>query len=106
MLNTPRVLALRETLVRTAATLATSAYRGSDKELRDQVCLVVEDLKAAGWPPERVIVAIKEIAMDAGLRATQRVLSLRDRELAGRDELMVKIVRWVIECYFDVMQPA
>ena len=108
MMNSPKVLALRDSLTRAATTLSASAfvYEPAEKALRDEVCSVVEDLKAAGWPPERVIVAMKELARDAGLRPSPSVLSLRERELAARDALMVKIVRWVIECYFDVLQPA
>ena len=57
MLNSPKVLALREDLNRAAMTLSTSDYDVSDKELRDEVCSVVDDLKAAGWPPERALMS-------------------------------------------------
>lgn len=100
MLNSPRVLALRETLARAATTLTTSHYLTTDKALRDEVCALVDDLKALGWPPERTIIAIKEIAVDAGLVPSRGVL-VRDRDLDPRDALVAKLVRWTIECYYD-----
>jgi hypothetical protein len=105
MLNSPKVLALRDSLARASITLTSSAFPESDKALREEVCAVVDDLKAAGWPPERALIAIKEIAFTAGLRASQGVL-VRDRDLTPRDALLAKVVRWTIECYYDVAQPA
>jgi hypothetical protein len=106
MLNSPKVLTLRDTLARALTTLTTSADSVSDEQLREQVCAVVDDLKAAGWPPERAIVALKEIAMEAGLMQTRNVLSLKNRELDARDALLVKVVRLCIECYYDEPQVA
>lgn len=105
MLNNPKVLALRDSLVRATKTVSTSLYRASDKELRDEVCAVVDELKAAGWPPERSIIAIKEIAQEAGLTQSQGVL-VRDCDLAPRDALLAKVVRWTIECYYDTSRVA
>ena len=59
MLNSPKVIVLRETLARACTTLGTSLFRVTDKELRDEICAVVDELKAAGWAPERSIIAIK-----------------------------------------------
>ena len=84
-------------------TLSSTAYGLSDKELRDEICSVVDDLKAAGWPPERALIAMKEIAFEAGLTQTRDVLR-RDRELCARDALLAKVVRWTIDCYYDVAQ--
>jgi hypothetical protein len=105
MLNSPKVLALRETLFRASTTLTTSLYKTTDKELRDEVCGVVDELKAAGWPPERAIIAMKEIAQEAGLTQSQRVL-VRDHDLTPRDALLAKVVRWTIECYYDTSRVA
>jgi hypothetical protein len=101
MLRSPKVLALRDTLVRS---LATSDRHWEEKVMHDQVCDIVEDLKAAGWPPERTIVAIKQVAAEAGLLESRSVLSLSVHDLDARDSLMVKLVRWCIECYYDVQQ--
>jgi hypothetical protein len=103
MLNNPKVLALRDSLARA---LEAPSGAWEEKTLRDEVCAVVDELKAAGWPPERAIVAVKEIAMEAGLMQSRNVLSLSNRELDARDALLVKVVRWCIECYYDVQQYA
>jgi hypothetical protein len=105
MLNSPHVLALRDTLARAATTLSTSHYLTADKALRDEVCAVVDELKALGWPPERTIIAIKGIADDAGL-APSRSVMLRDKDLSPRDALLAKVVRWTIECYYDTSRVA
>jgi hypothetical protein len=34
------------------------------------------------------------------------VLALSNKQLDARDMLMAKVVRWTIECYYDVLQPA
>jgi hypothetical protein len=105
MLNSPKVRALRDTLARAVTTLSTSLYTTSDKVLHDEVCDVVDELKAAGWPPERSIIAMKEIAQEAGLTQSQGVL-VRDRDLAPRDALLAKVIRWTIECYYDTSRVA
>ena len=105
MLSSPKVVALRETLARATATTTTSMYNAPDHALRDEVCSVVDELKAAGWPPERAIIAMKEIAQEAGLTQSQGVL-VRDRDLAPRDALLAKVVRWTIECYYDTTRVA
>jgi hypothetical protein len=105
MLNNNKVLALRDTLARAVATLSTSLYNTTDEALYDEVCAVVDDLKAAGWPPERAIIAIKEIAREAGLSQSQGVL-VRDRDLNPRDALLAKVVLWTIKCYYDTSRVA
>jgi hypothetical protein len=105
MLNSPSVVVLRDALVRASTTLTSSQHKATDKELRDQVCAVVDELKALGWPPERSIIAVKEIAHEAGLTQSQGVL-VRDRDLTPRDALLAKVVRWTIECYYDTSRVA
>ena len=100
MLNSPKVLALRESLARASTALAASDFTVADEKLRDQVCDVVDEVKQLGWPPERAIIAIKEIAEEAGLTQSSRVL-LKNHELDVHDALLARIVRWTIECYFD-----
>lgn len=102
MLHSPKVIALRESLARA---LSTPPRDWEEKRLHDLVCNVVEDLKAAGWPPERAIVAVKEIATEAGLEQSRNVLML-NRDLDARDALLVKVVRWCIECYYDAPEYA
>jgi len=103
MLNSPKVPALRDSLAR--ALRMPKEYPG-DKTLRDEICAVVDEMKAAGWPPERAIIAVKQIATEAGLMESRAVLALSNKQLDARDALMAKVVRWTIECYYDVLQPA
>jgi len=88
--DTPAVIALRDG-IRTGA---------GPEALHEEVCAVVDHLKAAGWPLERVIVAVKRIAADAGLRPTRLVLSAT-ATLGSSDALLVRIVQWSIERYSD-----
>jgi hypothetical protein len=100
VLNSPKVLALRDSLARSSTSFGEPARCVADKQLRDEVCDVVEELKKLDWPPERAIIAIKEIAEEAGLPQSSRVL-LKNRELDERDALLARIVRWTIECYYN-----
>jgi len=105
MLNSPKVVDLRESLTRISMTLGASLLKANDKDLRGKVCGLVDELKAAGWPPERAIIAVKEIAQEAGLTQSQGVL-VRDRDLNPRDALLADVVRWAIECYYDTTRVA
>src|SRR5262245_18152560 len=59
-------IVLRDTLSR--PTLAQWLTNKSQKqELQQEVFAVVDDLKRMDWPPERVIIAVKQIARDGGL---------------------------------------
>lgn len=85
-------------------TVATSLEGGqapgvSESDLRAQVCAAVDDLHDLGWPPERVIIAIKQLAGEAGLRPSRSFLSV-SRELEWSDALLARIVRWCIEQYY------
>jgi hypothetical protein len=103
MLNSPKVPPLRESL---ASALSRFEDHSNDSALRDEVCAVVDEMKAAGWPPERAIIGIKQIAAQAGLKESRNLLALSNRELDARDALMARVVRWTIECYYDVLQLA
>jgi hypothetical protein len=85
--NSPAVVVLRDDIERGPRL---------DDSLRDEVCAVVDELKGAGWPPERVIVAVKRIADDAGLRPSRNVLSATG-DLSPDDALLVRMVQWCIE---------
>lgn len=88
-----------------STSLATSTDTTMDETLQDDVCEVVDELKALGWPPERAIIAIKQIAEEAGLSHSQRVL-MKNHELGARDALVAKVMRWTIECYYDTTRVA
>jgi hypothetical protein len=65
--------------------------RSSDLDsLRFRVDAVVDSLKAAGEPPERVIRRVKELASEAD-----------GSGLAPAHRLVNRAVEWAIERYFD-----
>ena len=88
--------ALRQRL----AGLRVPADRISEYEIKALVWDFVDDRKGAGWPPERVIVAVKQIARDAGLKPSARLIR-RDADLTAPDDFLVAMVGWCIERYFD-----
>ncbi|HEV8496756.1 MAG TPA: hypothetical protein VGQ56_07845 [Gemmatimonadaceae bacterium] len=91
MYDIPAVVALRDDIAR-----GPSLY---NEALRGEVCAVVDHLKSAGWPPERVIVAVKRIADDAGLHPSRAVLFNGDL-VTETDRLLVRMIEWCIERYY------
>jgi hypothetical protein len=57
-----------------------------------------DELKGLGLPPERVIVAVKRVANEAGLHSSRVIPS--PRHLEGKDKLLVDMVGWCIERYY------
>jgi hypothetical protein len=70
------------------------------EQLRQQVHAVVDDLKGVGWPPERVVISVKQIAADVGLCPSPH-FSRASQALANSDALLADVVRWCIERYFQ-----
>lgn len=74
-------------------------------QARDELCrdvwAFVDETKALGWPPEKVIVVLKAIARDAGFPPVWRCVapSLLDRKA----RLLLEMVAWCVERFF---QPA
>ena len=99
MYSRPAVTALRDTLATIAASPAGRLDVERQTVLRDDVYAVVDDLQGAGWPPERVIIAVKQIARDAGLTPSRSMSSIK-APVVGRDTVIVDIVRWCIERYY------
>src|SRR5690349_20003466 len=99
MYSRPQVAALRDRLLAVARAPAVAAERPA--ELRESVYAVVDDLKTAGWPPERVVVAMKQIAEDAGLSPSQKLITFPGDHITERDAIVVDMVRWSIERYYD-----
>jgi len=96
----PPVLRLRVSL----RTLVASLERGqapavSERDLYQDVCAVVDDLHSLGWPPERVLIAMKQLAGETGLRPS-RAFTTATQPLNWSDELLARIVRWCIEQYY------
>jgi len=92
MYDIPALVTLRDDLSR--------GLPSDSRALYGEVCAVVDHLKAAGWPPERVIVAVKRIADDAGLRPSRAVLAAQGA-LSPSDALIVRMVEWCIQRYYE-----
>jgi hypothetical protein len=99
--NRPAVVGLRDHLAsmfRSHPFPVKESYAG---ELREHVCAVVDELKAAGWAPARIIVSVQQVATDAGM---EQSFSRADGSHASNqlDVVSVSIVRWCIEQYYHV----
>ena len=99
MSNPPSTLALRDALLSLRASHPTITDAALHTTLRELVYTVVDEMKAADWPPERVIVAIKLIVNDAGLRASYGVLA-SDADLSEVDAVLLNLFGWCLERYF------
>jgi hypothetical protein len=71
-----------------------------EREIRLQVFEYADKLKLLGVPPERVIVAVKRAANEAGVVSTSRIVPSA-KPLDGKDKLLVDLVGWCIERYYD-----
>jgi hypothetical protein len=69
-------------------------------QLRALVFAVTDDLRAAGWTPERVIIGVKQIADDAGWRPSGHMFRIGDK-LTSRDDALAEMVRWCIQRYYS-----
>jgi len=87
--------ALRELLT----FLAVPLDANTERDVQPLVWDFVDDRKAAGWPPERIILAIKQIAREAGLKTSTTVVK-RDTTLTATDSFLVELVGWCIHRYF------
>src|SRR5262249_12719733 len=74
--------------------------RGARDEIKRQVREFAAELKDLGLPPERVVVAVKQAASDAGIRPCPSVLASR-RCGDARTNLLVDVVSWCIAGYYD-----
>jgi hypothetical protein len=99
MYDLPSVIALRTELTEVAALRPTIVGPARQAVLCDRVCDAVDELRAAGWTPERVIVAMKQIAADAGLHPSRRLYVLTEA-VHDRDVLLVDMIGWTIRRYF------
>lgn len=100
MYELPSVIALRTELTEVAASRTTRVDPERQAILCGRVHSAVDDLRAAGWPPERVIVAMKQIASDAGLHPT-RGLYVVTETIHDKDVLLIDMIGWTIRRYFD-----
>lgn len=68
--------------------------------LKESVCAFADDKRRLGWPPERVLVALKEHARAAGFRITPPSVPLIGQR-TDMDMLLKDVVRWCIERYYS-----
>jgi hypothetical protein len=101
MYSQPTVIALRDSIAVVVAAREPARDAEQTRELREKVRAAVADLKAAGWSPERVIIAVKQIARDAGLNPSRNLMSVSARTPTGRDAVILDLVGWSIERYYE-----
>jgi hypothetical protein len=104
MVSRLSVIELREGLVALARRVS-SGDADIDPELRDKLNGAVDDLRQHGWPPERVIIAVKQVAADAGLRASRSMLMIAD-QATPTDAAIQQVVRCCIEQYYGDRLPS
>lgn len=66
--------------------------------LRQRVCAAVDELKTMGWPIERIIIRLKEVAAEVGLHPTRQAIS--GPHAIHRDSIIADAVRWTIDRYY------
>jgi hypothetical protein len=99
MYEEPTVVALRESLAGASERTITEVVH-REGVLQHQVFAVVDDLKAKAWPPELVMLTIKEIAADAGIGSSP-MFNRASRPLANGNVLLARMVRWTIDRYYN-----
>ena len=100
MHHRPSVIALRDSLAALGTARGARVNGERQRELCQRVSAVVDELKGAGWPPERVIVAVKQLAAEAGIAPTPSVIAAST--LNEQDAVVVALVRWCVERYYGV----
>jgi hypothetical protein len=106
MYDLPSVLALRTELTEVATLRNLRVDLDRQAILRGRLHSAVDDLRAAGWTPERVIVAIKQIAADAGVHPSRRLYIVTE-SVHDKDVLLIDMIGWTIQRYFDTgLSPA
>jgi hypothetical protein len=71
----------------------------TERDVQRLVWDFVDDRKAVGWPPERIIVAVNQIAREAGLKPSTTVIK-RDAQLPTVDNFLVEMIGWCFHRYF------
>ena len=101
MNDRPAIITLRSSLDLLVDAHRRGLHTGmKESVLRGEVRAVVDDLRALGWPAERIIIAVKEIAAEAGLRPSPHFTKV-SASLTDQDDLLARIVSWCIERYYQ-----
>jgi len=73
-----------------------------EREIRRHVYTYADELRALGVPPERVIVAVKQVAEDAGLGEAPNPIAQSGEEFRTDSEKLVSdMVSWSIDSYYQ-----
>lgn len=67
--------------------------------LRERVCAAVSELKTRGWPIERILVRLKEVASEVGLQPS-RNSNLTAAEFERRKAVWADVITQCIEYYY------
>jgi hypothetical protein len=95
-----------ERLLRELQDPATPFAEGGTEQLRVVVGAYVEEMRNAGFAVEHVIVSIKRLAAEAGLRPPRMPIS--GRALTSSEQQLADVIRWCVEWYYqpvDVTPP-
>ena len=76
-----------------------------EREIRQFVCDYADALKDLGVPSERVVIAVKREADDAGVVRSQGHLSNTDPHV-GNDRLVDNMVSWCIQRFYETLPRA
>jgi hypothetical protein len=69
---------------------------GASDALRSGLCKFVDERRAAGWSVDRIVIAVKRAALDAGLAD-----SLPDERASTQNEdALATMVRWCLDHYY------
>jgi hypothetical protein len=93
MYDSPAGHAVRANL-RALADLTEPPSAAVRESLKLRVFAAVDELKAMGWPIEKIIVRMKELTDEVGLKP------FPGNPAPSRDAVVRDVVRWCIERYF------
>ena len=95
-----RDLPASEAIARMRCAVADAAHgQPCPEELESAARALVDELRAAKQPPEEMLLRIKKILAEAGLRPTYASDSARP---IGRDEALYRdVIMWSIRHYYD-----
>jgi hypothetical protein len=78
--------------------IAISMDPESRTALHAEVNCYVDQMKARGWPCEEVVVAVKRLAHEAGLRPSVATAVVHEPD--ARERTIAELVAWCIKRYY------
>lgn len=88
------IFALRDALVSVAS--IPTVEPDLQRQIRDHVHAVVDELKSFGWTADRINLALKEIALDAGVQPSHAII-VESASATKSDALLASLMRWSLE---------